>query len=123
MAWWSPKSWFQKATPPPPSLDPAEIVARWQPATTGLVAPDGPFVWVLADPEFPHAGLSSFTNEIIPPLGRAFCVTGITPEKANGELMGRVVAWERLTTNQIAAFAGPPFGFALHIDEFRRMLR
>ncbi len=143
MAWWNPKSWFQKAPPPPP--DPSEIATRWLPAEESdplpeatepaippepepppipvLVAPEGAFVWVHADPETPHAGLSSFTNELIPPLSRAFCVSGITPEAANGELMGRVIAWERLTADQLAGFYAPPFGLALHADEFRRILR
>lgn len=162
MAWWSPKSWFQKAPEPVPAAptpDPAVVVTRWlandeeiaptydipepipsvngdfplpeiEPSipavpepTAALVAPEGPFCWIPLDPEFPHTGLSSFIASPTPPPGHVLCVTGITPEAAAMELMGKVIAWERMTPSQENDLSNPPFGLRIDAAALRLLFR
>lgn len=157
MAWWNPKSWFQKTAPvlveaPPVFSSQEETTHRWvEPTRIGLddpepeplpfeerepleivepappppvlEAPDSPFMWVEADPEYPHAGLSHFSDSPVRPAGRVLCVLGLMPEIARKEMIGRLIAWERLTPDQEAALIGPPYGFQIGLDDFRNLFR
>lgn len=162
MAWWSPKSWFQKAPEPvpPPPQDPSVLVSRWlandediapaydvpepepvlispepvitisdppeEPASIPippLAAPEGPFCWAPLDPEHPHAGLSSFATDPIPPPGHVLCVLGLTPDVAASDFLGKVIAWERLTPPQENDLKHPPYGLRIDADALRLLFR
>lgn len=96
MTWYNPLTWFtEKET--------------------------GPFVWAHFDASNPHAGLCSFTDEKNAPRKSSVCITGIGLEEARRTLMGKVIAWERLTEKQFMGLQDN--GLKMTTDEIKSLFR
>jgi hypothetical protein len=60
-----------------------------------------PKVFVSADPNHPHVGLSVFSETKL--SGPSLCVVGISLAEARLDLCGKVIDWSRMTPQQAEA--------------------